>query len=196
MRSLSGDDVFYLGNSESERSNDDETILRLSDLNCVRRKIIFISENPFHIPDLTNESVFIFVPMKSSIWSNNPTLLLYSVEFLFFDYYSKSPKKDDHKGKIENYTRISAQRYLKFVSQLIEVTFSNSTTKHSWILECPIGRMLLHNYIMSYYFLSWMELNQKNIHLESPISKLLPLDLITAHKSVYKFLESLTGNAL
>jgi hypothetical protein len=182
--------VFYLGNSDSERS-DEENILKLGDLNCIRRKIILISEIAFKIPDFLSDSVFIFIPPKSSMWRHNFTLLLYSVEFLFYDHYSKSKLRSDHKGKIENYTRISAQTYLKFMSQLIESYFS--TSKYSWILECPIGRMLLNNYIMSYYFLSWVEYNQKNTHLECPISKLFPLELISSHDVVYKFLESLTG---
>lgn len=190
MRSLSGDDVFFLGNSGSEHS-EDENILKLGDLNFIRRKIILISENVFKIPDSVNESIFTFIPFKSSTWTHNPTLLLCSIEFLLYDHYSKSKNQGEHKGKIENYTRIGAQTYLKFISKLIDSAFS--TSKYNWVLECPIGRMLLNNYIMSYYFLSWIESNQNHTHLECPISNLLPLDLITAHKSVYRFLESLTG---
>lgn len=193
-KTLSGDTIFYFDNADPQVSDDDKT-LSISDLKITKRNIILISESYFQISELLIESVFIFVPFNSAFWTHNPTLLLYSTEFLFYEFYTKTATKSDNdkRGKIENITRIHSQIYLKFLSGIVVSSFESEKSKYSWILNCPIGRLLLFNYLMSYYFLSWLEFKRKSIHLKCPIQTLLPQKLDTIHFEVYKFLESLTG---
>lgn len=145
------------------------------------------------LTDSLNDSIFVFLPLKSNFWSHNPTLLLYSIEFLLYDFNSRKNQRLSQKGKIENIIRIQAQTYLKFLSKLITPIIENENYKYKWISECHIGRMLLCNYLMSYYFLSWLEFQQKGMHLDNPIKHILPLELVMANFRVYEFLKTLTG---
>lgn len=193
-KTLSGDTILYFDNADPQVSDDDKT-LSISDLRVAKRNIILISESYFQISELIIDSVFIFVPFNSSFWTHNPILLLYSTEFLFYEFYIKIATKsnDDKRGKIENITRIHSQIYLKFFSEIVASSFESEKSKYSWILNCPIGRLLTFNYLMSYFFLGWLEFKRKSIHLKCPIQNLLPQKLDTIHLEVYKFLESLTG---
>ena len=145
------------------------------------------------LTDFLNDSIFVFLPLKSNFWSHNPTLLLYSIEFLLYDFNSRKNKRSSQKGKIENIIRIQAQTYLKFLSKSITQVIENENYKYKWINECPISRMFLCNYLMSYYFLSWLEFEQKGIHLDLPIKQILPQELVMANLRVYAFLKKLTG---
>lgn len=191
-RSLLGEDIFYFDNPNAQYSESDK-IFSLTDLNITKRKVIIISENIMKLAEFSNESIFVFLPLKSSFWSHNPILLLYSIEFLLYDFYSRKIKKSNRKRKIENIIRIQAQTFLKFLSPLISSAVERENYKYKWINECPIGRMLLSNYLMSYYFLSWIEFEQKGTHLDIPIKHILPQELIIANNQVYEFLKKLTG---
>lgn len=191
-RSLLGDDIFYFDNSDSQDSDVDK-VLSLNDLNVVKRKVIIISENIMKLPDILMNSTFIFLPLKSSFWPHNPTLLLYSIEFLLYDFYTRNIKKASQKGRIENIVRIKAQIYFKFLSQLISPAIRNENFKYKWITECPIALMIFYNYLMSYYFLSWLEFEQKGIHLDIPIENLLPEEIMIANFRIYEFLKTMTG---
>lgn len=191
-RSLLGEEIFYFDNPNAQDSESDK-IFSLKDLNITKRKFIIISEKMMQLTDFSNDCIFVFLPLKSSFWSHNPILLLYSIEFLLFDFHSRRNKKSNQKGKIENIIRIQAQTFLKFLSPLIYSSVERENYKYKWIHECPIGRMLLSNYIMSYYFLSWLEFEQKGTHLDIPIKNILPQELIIANIQVYEFLKKLTG---
>ena len=162
----------------------------MQDLSLVKRKLIVISENYLILPDLLSETIFVIVPLKSAFWT---TILLYSVEFLFYDLYSKSNSKGHRIGKIENVIRIHSQLYHKKLTDIIAPFFDAENTRYKWIMDCQMGRMLLFNYLMAYFFLSWLEFKSKNLHLNCPIQKLLPREIFTAHNLVYDFLETLTG---
>ena len=164
-------------------------------MRVAKRNIVLISESYFQLSDFSIGSIFVFVPFKSVFWTHNPILLLYSTEFLFYDLYTKCTdnNNNDRKGKIENIIRVHSQIYLKFLSEIIVASFETEKSKYLWMLNCPIGRLLLFNYLMSYFFLSWQEFKWKSISLTCPNQNLLPQRLDTIHFEVYKFLESLTG---
>lgn len=193
-RSLDNEDVFYFDNSEAQNSEADK-IFSLHDLKILKRKVIILTENAMKLPDFLSENIFVFLPLNSSFWPHNQSLLFYSIEFLLYDFSARKFKKSDLKGRIENIVRIQAQRYLKFLSQLISPFLENATFKYKWVMECPIGRMMLYNYLMSYFFLSWIEFEQKGIHLDIPIKKQLPQELLMVNLRVYEFLTELTGTA-
>lgn len=143
--------------------------------------------------DILSDSIFIFLPLKSSFWPHNPILLLYSIEFLLYEFFSRKSRNSNHKGKIENIIRIQAQTYFKFLLKLIFPVIENENYKYKWISECPLSRMFLFNYLMSYYFLSWIEYEKKGVHLDIPIEQILPHEIVLANLRVYEFLKSLTG---
>ena len=196
-RTINRDTIFYFDISDLQVCDDDKTF-SISDLKVAKRNIVIISESYFQMTELLIDSVFIFVPFNSPFWPHNPMLLLYSVEFLFYEFYNKNALKNNNpqRGKIENITRVHYQMYLKFLSEIIILSFGAEKSKYFWILNCPICRLLLFNYLMSYFFLSWQEYGRKEIHLKCPIQSILPQKLDTIHFEVYKFLESLTGCVL
>lgn len=193
-KDLSGIDIFYFDCSDPQVSDDDKTF-SISDLKVAKRKIFLISESNFQLSEFLTDSIFVLVPLNSAFWTHNPILLLYSTEFLFYDFYSKctGTNNTDRREKIEQIIRVHSQIYLKFLSDIVVSSFETEKSKYLWILDCPISRMLLFNYLMSYYFLSWQEFKRKSIHLKCPNQNLLPQKLDTIHLEVYKFLESLTG---
>jgi hypothetical protein len=194
-KSLLGEDIFYFDNLNPQDSESDK-VFSLKELSIVNRKIIIISENAMQVTNFSNDSIFVFLPLKSSFWMHNPILSLYSIEFLLYDFYKRKSKKLSQKGKIENIIRIQAQTYLKFLSKIISSAFESVNCKYKWINECPIGRMLLSNYLMYYYFLSWLEFERKGTYLDIPIKHILPQELITANFRIYEFLKTMTGTDL
>ena len=190
VKSLSGDDVFYL-RKDIKESYSDDFIFELGSLKYLKRKVIIISET-YMEPSSDNFSdyLFIFVPLKSSLWMHSFSYLLYSIEFLFYAIYSKEMNQNA-KGKIEDRVRVSARTFSKFISRL--VLESKNGFKYSWVCESSIGLNLLINYIMSYYFLSWIEFRTTKFHLDCPMQTILPFDLVTSHETAYQFLSTLTG---
>ena len=188
-KSLIGEDVFYF---ESQSCADD-CVFSFKDLNLIRRKIILISDNFLELPDYLSDSVFVFVPFKSYFWRHNFTLLLYSIEFVFLEYYSSTRSGTKINGKLENIIRIQSQTYLKFMKQCIAPSLQSAESRCHWLIECPMGCMLLFNYLMSYFFLSWIEFKKSKIHMKCPIERLFPQNINLMHETIYNFLESLTG---
>lgn len=193
VKSLSGEDVFYLRKDLNDLDSSEDFIFELGCLKFLKRKLILISERYMKISsDSIGDSVFVIIPFKSSFWPHSFSYLLYSIEFLFYDLYSKEMNQNA-KGKIEDRVRISCQTYSKFISRLVETSSSTIEFKYRWICESSIGFTLLCNYMMAYYFLSWLEFRTKKCHLDCPMQIILPFDLVTSHEAAYKFLSTLTG---
>lgn len=191
-KSLIGEDVFYFDSNNSKNYADD-CVFSFKDINFMRRKIVLISNNILELPDYLSDSVFVFVPFKSCYWRYDFTLLLYSVEFLLLEFFSNNNYGLEFKGKLENVIRVRSQTYLKFVKQCVLPFLQTSESRCRWLIECPIGCMLLLNYLMSYFFLSWIEFKKTKMHMKCPIERLFPQNIITMHEFIYNFLKTLTG---
>lgn len=195
-KSLTGETVFYFDVLDPQVPDDDK-VFSITDLKIAKINILLIAESYFELNNLLIDSVFYIIPFKSKFWNNNPILLFYSPEFIFYQFYSKynnnNGNNEEKRGKIENITRINSKTFLKYLSEIIISSFEIEKSRYLWVLECPISRLLLFNYLMSYFFLSWQEYKCNSTHLICPIRNLLPQKLDTIYFEVYKFLESLTG---
>lgn len=185
--------MFYFGGVDTEIAEEDR-ILTLGELGMIKRKIIVVSENILSLDNFVDGSIFFILPLKSTFWDQSTTILLYSTEFLFYKLYTKYNLNGGIKGKIGNIIRVHTQMYHKFINNIVSSAFKTSVdVKYRWITECPMAHMILLNYLMAYFFLSWTEFNTKGQHLNCPIQKILSYEIFMANSAVYNFLMSLTG---